>query len=442
MAGGERFLDYLAALKTDFVKLARLEFLNKDGTVAFVLDNDPKNRRSGAFLQSGEITCNLQNGIRRTASVTLSNLDGDYDFAVNKIWFGTQVRLSEGLILPDGTEYYIPQGVFEIEQPNEQYKPDGNSVTYRLVDKWANLDGSLGGNLDGAYSVQAGTNILQAMASLLRLGRFDMGNNSRNPIDPVLPLMTSYYNDKTQTLTDGTVVNLVDAPYDFVSDENGTIADVILGLGEMLAALVGYNQTGRLVVDPSQDDIEDLTKPVLWDFSADEKQLLHVDYTVRKGDVYNDLIVVGDTSDTGYTARGRAQNRDISSDTCISRIGLKTKRMPVENYYSDDICVARAEWELKRAAVLPKTVAIECTQMFHIVENGIVTIRRDDKPGAPVERHVVQGFTRPIGQTGTMTINAVSVMDYPEITLLQDNSSGTGAIAGIAIAGISIVGTE
>lgn len=442
MAGGERFLDYLAALKTDFVKLARLEFLNRDGTVAFVLDNDPKNRRSGAFLQSGEITCNLQNGIRRTASVTLSNLDGDYDFSVNKIWFGQQVRLSEGLLLPDGTEYYIPQGVFEIEQPNEQYKPDGNSVTYRLVDKWANLDGSLGGNLDGAYSVQAGTNILQAMASLLRLGRFDMANNSRNPIDPVLPLMTSYYNDKTQTLTDGAVVNLVDAPYDFVSDENGTIADVILSLGEMLAALVGYNQTGRLVVDPSQDDIEDLTKPVLWDFSADEKQLLHVEYTVRKGDVYNDLIVVGDTSDTGYTARARAQNRDISSDTCISRIGLKTRRMPVENYYSDDICAARAEWELKRAAVLPKTVAIECTQMFHIVENGIVTIRRDDKPGAPVERHVVQGFTRPIGQTGTMTINAVSVMDYPEITLLQDNSSGTGAIAGIAIAGISIVGTE
>ena len=168
---GERFLDYLAALKTDFVKLARLEFLNRDGTVAFVMDNDPKNRRSGAFLQSGAITCNLQNGIRRQASVTLSNLDGDYDFAVNKIWFGTQVRLSEGLILPDGTEYYIPQGVFEIEQPNEQFKPGGNSVTYRLVDKWANLNGSLGGNLEGAYSVQAGTNILQAMASLLRLGR-------------------------------------------------------------------------------------------------------------------------------------------------------------------------------------------------------------------------------------------------------------------------------
>lgn len=439
---GERYLEYLNALRGDFTKIAKVDFLNRDGTIAFTMDNDPKNKRSGAFLQSGEISCNLQNGIRRQASITLSNLEGDYDFSVNKIWFGMQVRLSEGLILPDGTEYYIPQGVFEIQQPNEQFKPGGNSVTFRLVDKWANLDGSLGGNLESVYSVQAGTNILQAIASLLRLGRFDMENNSRNPIDPLPPLLTSYYNDKTQTLTDGTEVSLVEAPYDYMSDEDGTLADVILGLSEMLAAWVGYNQVGRLVVDPSQDDIEDLTKPVLWDFTTSEKNLLHVEYEVRSSELFNDMIVVGETSDTGYTPRARAQNRDISSDTCISRIGMKTKRLHAENYYSDDICQSRAVWELKRAAVLPKTVNIECTQMFHIVENGIVTVRRDDKPGAPVERHVVQGFTRPIGQTGTMTINAISVMDYPDITLLEDSGSGTGAIAGIAIAGVSIVGTE
>lgn len=439
---GDLYLSYLQALKGEFTKVAKLDFLNEDGTIAFTLDNDPKNKRSKAFLQSGEITCNLNNGMRRQASITLSNLSGDYDFSVNRIWYGMTVRLWEGLILPDGTEYLIPQGVFEISQPNEQYRPDGNTVTYRLEDKWARLDGSLSGNLDGPYSVNAGTNILTAIASLLRLGRYDMGNDSSHPIDPMAPILTNYYNDKTQTLTDGTVVSLVEAPYDFVSNEDGTIADVILGLGEMLAAWIGYNQIGRLVVDPSQDDIDDQTKPVLWDFTADEKQMLHVEYEVHSEELFNDLIVVGDTSDTGYTPRARVQNRDISSDTCVSRIGLKTKRMHVENYYSDDICADRAEWELKRAAVLPKTVSIECTQMFHIVENGIVTVRRDDKPGKPVERHVVQGWTRPIGQTGTMIINAVSTMDYPEITRISDNYGSTSAIAGIAIAGIAIAGTQ
>lgn len=438
---GERFLSYLAALKTDFTKIARLDFLNPDGSVVYSLDNDPKNRRSGAFLQDGEISCNLRNGMRRQASVTLSNLDGEFEFAVNHIWYGTSLRLSEGLILPDGSEYLIPQGIFEIEQPNEHFRPGQRATTWRLVDKWANLDGTLGGNLEGAYSISGGTNIFEAMASLLRLGKFDMLNNSANPIDPLPPIFTNYYNGRTQTLTDGTIVNLTDTPYDFNSQPDGTLGDVLLGLAEMLAAWVGYNAAGRLVVDPSQDDISDLSKPVLWDFTMDEKQLLSVDYTVKKSEVFNDLIVVGDTDDAGATARGRAQNRDITSDTCISRIGLKTKRLHMANYYADRICQDYAAWKLKRSAVLQRSVDIECTQMFHIAENGIVTIRRDDKPGSPVERHVVQSWTRPIGQTGTMIINAISVMDYPEITQILDNASSTNAIAGVAIAGLAIAGT-
>ena len=93
----------------------------------------------------------------------------------------------------------------------------------------------------------------------------------------------------------------------------------------------------------------------------------------------------------------------------------------MKDYYSDEMCQAYAEWQLKRYAVLGKTVTLTTTQMFHIVENQIITIRREDKPGAPVERHLVQGFTRPIGQTGTMTINAVSVNDFPIATAVLDD---------------------
>lgn len=418
---GTLYEQYLAALKTDFTKIAKLEFMNRDGSIAFALDNDPKNKRSGAFLQDGELSCNLNNGCRRQCSVSLSNLDGDYAYAVNKIWFGTQLRLSEGLILPDGTEYYIPQGIFEIEQPNERLSTRGNTITYRLTDKWANLDGTLGGNLEGAYSVEAGTNIFAAMASILRLGRYDMGNNSPYPIDPMQPIFTSWYNGKTQTLTDGTTVNLTDAPYDFLSTDSGTLGDVLLGLNEMIAGWIGYNQAGRLVVEPSQDDIVDTTKPVLWDFRLGDKQLINVEYSMERSEIFNDIIVVGATSDTNATARGRAQNRDPKSDTCISRIGLKTKRIPMADYYSDDICQSYAEFKLKRSAAVPRTASIECTQMFHIVENQIITLQRSDKPGAPVERHVVQGFSRPLAQTGTMIINAISAEDYPVATIVQED---------------------
>ena len=128
---------YLQQLTADFTKLARLEFLNPNGSVAFALDNQTRNRRSKAFIQEGNLTVNLQNGRRRQASVTLANLDGAYDYALNKIWFGQQIRLSEGLVLPDGTDFYIPQGVFLVENPEEAFEPGLRQATYQLSGKWA-----------------------------------------------------------------------------------------------------------------------------------------------------------------------------------------------------------------------------------------------------------------------------------------------------------------
>lgn len=414
-----RYQQYLEMLRGNFTKIAKLEFLNPDGTVAYVLDNNARNERSGAFLQTGTISCNKNNGKRRQAVVTLSNLDNEYEYAINHIWFGQQIKLSEGLLLQDGTEYYIPQGVFEIENPQEALKPGQKTVTYNLVDKWANLDGTLFGNLEDVYEVVAGTNILDAMASILKLDRYTMENNGDNPVDPVTPLFTDYYNGKTQTLTDGTVVSLIEAPYDFLSNSTGTMADVVLGLNDMIAGDIGYNQVGRLVVNPSQDDILDTDKPVLWEFTLDEKSFLGADYSPKPVDVYNDVIVVGATSDTNETAKGRAQNQDPASSTCISRIGLKTIRLEMPDYYSDQMCQDYAEWMLKRYSVMSKEMTLSCTQMFHIVENELITVQRTDKPGSPVERHLVMGFSRPIGQTGAMTINCVSVNDFPIATTIN-----------------------
>ena len=157
----QNWQQYLSTLKTDFTKLAKLEFLQPNGSVAFALDNQVANKRSKAFIQEGDITVNLQNGSRRQVNISLANLDGAYDYALNKIWFGQQIRLSEGLILPDGTDFYIPQGVFLVENPEEAFEPGLRQASYQLTDKWAAIDGTLGGNLEGAYGVNAGTNIFR-----------------------------------------------------------------------------------------------------------------------------------------------------------------------------------------------------------------------------------------------------------------------------------------
>lgn len=414
MTEAQKFQLYLKMLKTPFVKRARLRFLNPDGSTAFFLDNNPRNKRSSAFIQSGTLTVNLQNGQRRQATITLSNLDRAYDYNINNVWFGQQIALDEGLVLPNGEDYYLPQGVFYVMEPESTLKPGARTATYNLVDKWTYLDGTLFGNLEGTYEVSLNTNIFQAMASILALGR---GNGY--PVDRVAPLFTNYYNDKTQTLPDGTTVSVILTPHTLrIDSDDGTYADVEIGLSDMLAAWVGYDQTGRLRVDPSQDDILDTNKPILYAFSPNEVTFLGATYTVKNTEVYNDIIVLGQTLDDNTQPAGRAQNLDPRSDTNIyTSLGRRTKRYPKSGFSTKQQCHDYAAWMLKRQTVLKKSVSFSCQQMFHIVENNLITLTRTDKPGKPVERHLIQGFSRPIGQTGAMTVNAVSVNDYPIATI-------------------------
>lgn len=413
MNANERYLDYLNMLRRPFQKLCRLRFLQPDGSTAFMLDNNIRNVRAGAFISEGQISHNWQNGRRTSASVTLSNLDGAFDYDFNSVWFGQEIALDEGLILSDGvTEFYIQQGVFLIDTPSENVQPGNRTASYNLVDKAAYLDGGLGGNLDGTYQVDVGTNIFLPISSLLAE---DRGNGQ--PIDRVTPIFTEYYNNRTQEMPDGTTQSMALSPYTLTVDAGQTKWDVISGLAAMVNGWIGYDETGALRLDPSQDDILDSDKAVLWNFSMNEAELLGMTYTVKNTDIYNDYIVVGDAMDDNSQPKGRAEIFDPRSPCDINAIGRKTFRVQQAGFGTDTQCRDYAEWMVKRSSVLQRAVDISCSQMFHIRGNELVTLHRTDKPGDPVERHLVQGFTRPLAGTGAMTISCVSVNDFPTATI-------------------------
>lgn len=413
MTDRERWAAYLASLEGPFIKLARLDFLQPDGSLAFSIDNNPKNRRAGAFIQEGELSVNLQNGQRRQAAVTLSNLDGEYDFNINKVWFGQQIRLMEGLVLPDGTDYYLPQGVFYVKDPEETFEPGRKMARYTLADKWAYLDGTLFGNLEGIYQITRGENLFTAVSTLLQKGR---GNGQ--PIDNVPPVFTTYYNNRTVTLPDGTTASWLTAPYTYrCESESGTYAEVLLEVNKMLVGWMGYDQAGHLRVDAAYEDILDTDKPVQYQLSPERTTFLGATYTVKNTEVYNDIIVRGTALNDGEPIpKGRAVNADPRSDTNVNILGYRTQRRSETAYYADGQCQELAEFYLKRNTVLQRSVTVQTSQIFHLVENNLVTIRRTDKPGAPVERHLLTGFTRPIGQTGAMQLNCTSVNDFPLAT--------------------------
>lgn len=406
------WLKYLEAVKEPFIKLARLEFLLPDGQIGYVIDNNPLNKRSGTFIQSGTLSVNLQNGQRRTARITLANIDGEYEFNVNKAWFGNMIRLEEGLILPDGEAFYLPQGVFYIKEPNEALKINDRTVQWTLVDKWSYLDGTLFGNLDGIYEIPAGSNIFHVVDSILKMER---GNGL--VVDPMPPIFTDYYNGKKQETEDGRTAYLIDTPYKFRAESAGqTYADVVLEMNNMLAGWVGYDCNGQLRMEASQDDVDDKDKPVVWEFTPTKKQFLGASYSVKNNEVYNDVIIEGQNLSGYGVCGGRAVNMDPKSDTNIMILGRKVKREAQDGYYSPEICESLARFKLKRYTTLQKEVTITSSQIFHLQENTLVTIRRPDKDGMPMERHLVTGFERNIAQKGNMTITATSVNDYPDVT--------------------------
>lgn len=425
---------YLSGLLKPFKKLVRLEFLQPDDTVAFALGGAGQRfpipgRDTRTFLQSGSVSVSLANGARRRASVVLGNRDGAFDYAVNKLWFGQRVRISMGMRLANGEDFYFPMGVFYIENPSVLFSPGEKTTTLNLTDKWAYLDGTLFGNLEAAYSVSSGTNIFSAIDSLIHMNRFTQGvtTDAGSMIDPETAVYTTYFNGKTYLASnsDGSItqnIAMTSAPYTITENRGSTMGDLILKLNEMLAGWIGYDATGALRMEPSQDDIDDADKPVLFAFTPENSILLSHSSVSQNTAVYNDVTVAGQGL-TDKAVWARAINADPASDTNVNLIGRRVFVEEKSDYWNTEQCAALARWYLKRKTILQKSVTIECGQMFHLVENRLISVKRTDKPGAPVEKHLIQGFTIPIGETGSMSITATSVTDIPDFTITTSTSS-------------------
>ncbi len=432
-----RYAQYLQALKSGkgFQKLSKLEFLQPDGSVAFSLGNTFKRgymttHDSRAFIQGGTLNVSLQNGERRKATVTLANLDDAFDYNINKIWFGQQVRLLMGLVLPDGTDFYLPQGVFYIKDPQAVFQPDSRTVTFPLVDKWNYLNGSLFGTLEANYVVAEGQNIFDEIKKILTFSKINLTSATTDPqlqIDSTAPVFTDYYDDKTYSATnsDGSITSdipMLQTPYSIREASGGTFGNLVLTMNDLIAGIIGYDQTGALRIEASQDDIFDEEKAVLWSFTPNNSLLFSISETQKNSEVCNQVLVIGEGS-SGEIVWASAENYDPASDTNINIIGRRPYKLEGATFWNVQQCVDLATWNLKRKTILRKSVSIQCQQMFHLIENGLVSIVRTDKQGSPVEKHVIQSFSLPIGETGAMSITAVSANDIPQFT--STTSSGT-----------------
>ena len=402
------YSEYLYTLKTNYRPAIKIEWVNNDGSSYGEITNSYVD-------MSGTVSVSMENGTRRTADIELDNSNGEFSVDVYNLWYGKMVKLWMGLYLSDGSPYYFPQGVFYVNSVEESNTPLQRTVSLHLIDKWCFLDGTMWGNLDGIYIVPIGSNIYDALTKLLKTSRFtgenvdEAGEPQTNAVDPIMPNLSSYY--LTKTYKDGeTTYNAIDTPYEIRMEYGKTYADILLEFATILGAYIYYDVDGRLTIEPTQDDIVDSSKPILWTFTPNEQEFLSEDSSHDFGTFYNDIIVIGYTTN-GKQAKGRAQNTNTASPTAIPIVGIKTYP-PYEDaaYYTDEQCNELAEYYLKRQTIKQRSVQISSAPMFHLRENRLIECVRPYT--MEKEALLISGYDLPIGTTGTMSITATSVNEF------------------------------
>lgn len=429
--------DYISAIKSNIIRpVFRFSLLNQDETVAETITDD-------VIYGNGSLSINYQQGQRRSLNFSLKNESGKWTPNANNgyMWIGTKFKLDLGIkinptysintidggtsstnysdiydggtsstvgdgILIDGKTsygnldseeeqtYWTPNGVFVISDPNITHNNSDKQVSIQCYDKFALLDGTLGGNTEGTYTIPVNTNIKQAMIDILMS---DNGNGY--PIDTMPIIFDSNYKDQITA-------------YTITKSPNSTLGDILIEMANMISCDIYYNENGNLVVQSGIDDISHINKPTLWTYSESELEYISSNLTYNFSKVKNRVTVVATNVNTNVTYSALSENKNPTSPTRVSKIGAKNYYLEDNNIASNSLAKDRADYELNRLSIVQLTNNLTSTYMTHLdVNNCIATT--DLFFGFEDERFIIQSLDIPIDIGGTISIKASNIAELP-----------------------------
>lgn len=334
-------------------------------------------------LIDGNITINLESGVRRTCNLTLENSDGRYTPGPNGLnYLGKKFKIYTGLILPDGSYEYNAQGVFNIGNPVTSSRFSEKVIQIEGYDNFALLNGTLGGTLDEDYYIPAGTTIEEAVKAI-----FTDAQIVKSPIIYPAPTPPTGYEDKYTVI------------YDFYTEVGGTYADMLTVLANRNAWVVYFDVDGRPRFELPVD--EDSTGSS-WSFLTTEVTYNGGDHNYDYLKVYNNVVVLSENV-YGNIVIGQAQDTNIFSPTSIDKIGLKTLVINDSNMTDDSAAQDRAEYELRNSIQLYENIDLKCIPV-DVIKEGDIVIIADTSIDIDYERYLVKQINLPITFNGLQTM--------------------------------------
>lgn len=366
------FQDYINMLYSGTYRpIAKVEWLRSDETVESTLVAD---------ILGGSLTINRNNGVRRTCSI---NLRGDASLLpdVYGIWVKKKFKLYIGFNI-NGSEYFLPQGIYVLSDPVYNSDPSGLSVTLTGSDKMSLLNGELGGILKDIYVINNGTNVNNAVRTIL--------SSFGDPKDPIMSVTSQTF------------------PYDIRKSQDENVGDLLKEIAYFSSRNIYYDEDGFLNF---VDDIDDNLKGSVWDFnvSNDKFSYLNGSYTNRFSEVRNLVKVVG-INVNGTIPQATVTNELPVTGTEVSRIG-EIPLVILNDYISTNTEATNlANYVLKRKCVLGITASISSVKMIHLDVDQIITIT-DDNMEYDRRRFLIDNISIGLGVGDGLTLNCVTASE-------------------------------
>ena len=376
------FNDYINALESGtYARKIKIELLRPDETVREEITALISNT-------NGNLSIKRNNGVRRTCSFDIFNLDNKYIPNPENFYIHQKFRLSLCLEIPNKTDFFLRQGVYILDNPSVSSAFSNSLISINGVDKFSLLNGDLNGEIGYVYIINIDTDVSQAIKSVLELSG-----------DPQPPLIdTSLVGLKT--------------PYTMAYQPNDTLGKIITDLSQLYACSCFYNENGQLEISK---DVDDDIKSPLWDFSTNSFVYQGGSNQFNWSDLYTSVRVVGSNIASGVAVSHTVINSNLLSPTSVQNLGFDR----IFFYQTDTIsteqqCIDLSEYILKRKTAVQNSVQINSLGMFHLNPDEIITLT-DSKLGLNKERFLINDINLQLNSNGMLSINAVKSKEIPFI---------------------------
>jgi|WetSurMetagenome_2_1015567.scaffolds.fasta_scaffold87720_2 hypothetical protein len=356
------YLDYVNTVKSrNTTRKVKIELLNSTEQIIGTIS--PR-------LLDGSVSKNSEY-CRRTATLTLENSDGSLIPSSSLFWINSKLKLYTGYEI-NGEEYYVSQGVFLVGEPQLSSELSNLTLSLNLYDKMEKLSGLFGGTLKSEYIINVG-----------------------EPVNDVIKnIFLAAGEIKTPILEPNDIVT----PYTITQEPGSTYLDLIKTICEMSTYTCFYDELGYPRFEPP---VSIDTEPSIWDFKTSEINYSGANRRYTYSDVKNTIVVRGDNIN-GSTYTATAQDTNLSSDTRVSLIGEIVKYIEDSNIYSNDLCQARADYELLQSTALIETINFNAVIVDHLETQQICTIT-DSGIDLNQDRYLIKSLSLPLVNNGNMT---------------------------------------